>query len=77
MHPYMLRQLAADQLRELIAQAGDARRAREARRARRRRPPTHLMGRSSWLYAQQRESSPEPRTLTEPGVDDRVKSGRP
>jgi len=76
MHPYMLQQLAADHVRELIAQAGDARRAREARRARRHRPPTHLR-RSTRLYAQQREPRPEPRILVKSGADDRVESGRP
>ncbi len=35
MHPYMLRQLAAGRIRELITEADDARRAHEARRARR------------------------------------------
>ena len=76
MHPDMLRQFAADHIRELITQAGDARRAREARRARRHRPPAHLR-RSTRLYVQQRDSHQEPRTLVHSGADDRVESGRP
>ena len=35
MHPVMLRQLAADHIRELVTGAGDARQASAARRARR------------------------------------------
>ena len=42
MHPAMLRQFAADHIRELITQAGDARRAHEVRRAQPHRPPAHL-----------------------------------
>jgi hypothetical protein len=76
MHPDMLRQLAADHIRELTTQAGDTRRAREARRAGRRRPPAHLR-RPTRLYAQQREPRPEPRILVKSGADDRVESGRP
>ena len=75
MHPDMLRQLAADHIRELIAQAGAAGRARAARRAQRHRPPAHLR-RSTRLYAQQPEPRPEPRTLVRSGADDRVGSGR-
>ena len=76
MHPDMLRQLAADHIRELITQAGAAGRAREARCAQRHRPPAHLR-RSTRLYEQQRESRLGPRILVEPGADERVKSGRP
>ena len=76
MHPAMLRQFAADHIQELITQACDVRLAREARRASRHRPPAHLR-RSTRLYEQQRESRLEPRILVEPGVHDRVKSGRP
>jgi hypothetical protein len=54
MHHVMLRQLAADHIRELVTAAGDARQAGDARRARRRRPPAHVR-RSTRLYAQQRE----------------------
>jgi len=76
MHPDMLRQLAADHIRELLTEAGETRRAREARRARRHRPPAHLR-RSTRLYAQQHESHPEPRTLVRAGADDRLESCRP
>ena len=76
MHPAMLRRHAADHIRELVTEAGDARRAREACRARRHRPPAYLR-RSTRLYAQQRDSRPEPRTLVKSGADDRVESGRP
>ena len=75
MHPAMLRQLAADHIRELITEAGDARRANPVRRARWHRPPTRLR-RSTRLYAQQRGSRPEPR---ESGPEPRalVRSGGP
>ncbi len=39
MHPATLHPLAASRIRELITEAGDARRAHEARRARRWTPP--------------------------------------
>jgi acetyl-CoA synthetase len=42
MHPDILRQIAADRIRELITQAGEARRAHEARHAQRRRLAAHL-----------------------------------
>ena len=41
MHPVMLQQLAAERVREMIADADDARRARLARRAGRSRTPVH------------------------------------
>ena len=74
MHPAMLRQLTADHIRDLVTEAGDARRAREARHVRRHRPPAHLR-RSTRL--QQRQSRLVPWTLVEPGADDRVESCRP
>ena len=40
MHPVIMRQLAADHIREIHAKAEDERLARHARRARRRAPPT-------------------------------------
>jgi len=40
MHPAITRQLAADHIREMRAQAEDERQARQARRARRRVPST-------------------------------------
>ena len=42
MHPVMLQQLAAERVREMIADADDARRARQACRARRSRAPAHM-----------------------------------
>ena len=42
MHPVILRQLAAERIREMIADADDARRARQARRGRRSRTPAHM-----------------------------------
>ena len=39
MHPDILRQLAAGHIRDLVTEAGEARRAHEARRARRQRTP--------------------------------------
>ncbi len=77
MHPDMMRQLAADHIRELTTQAGDARRTHEGRRTRRRRrPPAHLR-RSTRLYAQQRESLLESGTLVHSGANDRVERCQP
>ena len=76
MHPATLYQLAADHIRELITEADDARLAHEARRTQRHRPPAHLR-RSTRLYAQQRESRPEPRTLVNAGADDRCGAAQP
>jgi len=42
MHPAIMRQLAADHIRDIRAEAEDGRRARQARRARRRAPSTRL-----------------------------------
>ncbi len=42
MHPVMLQQLAPELVREMIADADDARRARQVRRARRSRTPAHM-----------------------------------
>ena len=42
MHPAIMRQLAADHIREIHAEAEDERRARQARRARQRAPSTQL-----------------------------------
>ena len=42
MHPVIMRQLAADHIREIHAKAEDERRARQARRARRRAPSARL-----------------------------------
>ena len=42
MHPEILRQLAAERVREMIADADDVRRARQARRGRRSPAPAHM-----------------------------------
>ena len=55
MHPDILWQLAAEHTRDLITEAGEARRAREARHTQRRRLAAHLR-RSTRLAA----SSPGP-----------------
>jgi hypothetical protein len=47
MHPDIMRQLAADHIREMHATAEDERRARQARRARRRAPSARLRLRAS------------------------------
>jgi hypothetical protein len=52
MHPDILRQLAAEHIRELITEAGEAWRAHEARHAQRRWRAAHLR-RSTRLAAQQ------------------------
>jgi hypothetical protein len=78
MHPVIMRQLAADHIRELITEAGNAQRRRQARRIQRRGRPAPLR-RSTGLYAQQRQSRlspgpsspPAPRSPARPGADDR------
>jgi hypothetical protein len=42
MHPVILQQLAAERVREMIADADGVRRARQARRGRRSRTPAHM-----------------------------------
>lgn len=42
MHPVVLQQLAAERVREMIADADDVRRARQARRGRRSRTSVHM-----------------------------------
>jgi hypothetical protein len=61
MHPDILRQLAAEHTRDLIAEAGEARRAREARHAQTRRLAAHLR-RSTRLAAQQPSPAGDPRS---------------
>ena len=56
MHPDILRQLAAEHTRDLITEAGQARRAREARHTQRRRLAAHLR-RPTRLAAQLRRST--------------------
>jgi len=75
MHPDILRQLAAAHTRDLMTEAGQARRAREARPTRRRRLAAHLR-RSTRPAAQQpgsRRGSPIPVT---PAADGRVETSR-
>ena len=77
MQASMPRQLTADHIGELPSEAGDARRAREAPSTRPAAPAACHLTRSTRPYAQQRESRLGPRTLVEPGADDRVESCRP
>ena len=75
MHPDILRQLAAEHTRDLITEAGQARRAREARHARRRRLAAHLR-RSTRLAAQQPGSRRESRIPVTPAAGGRVEGSR-
>ena len=71
MHRDILRQLAADHIRDLITEAGEARLAREARHAQRRRLAAHLR-RSTRLAAQQPRSRQGSRTPVTPAAAGRV-----
>ena len=71
MHPDILRQLAAEHTRDLITEAGQARRAREARHTQRRR-----LGRSTRLAAQQPGSRRGSRVPVTPAADGRVEASR-
>ena len=75
MHPDILRQLAADHIRELSTEAGEARRAREARHAQWRRLAAHLR-RSTRLAAQQPRSRRGSRIPVTPAADGRVEASR-
>ena len=75
MHPDILRQLAAEHTRDLITEAGEARRAREARHARRRRLAAHLR-RSTRLTAQQPGSRRGASIPVTPAADGRVEASR-
>ena len=75
MHPDILRQLAAGRIRELMTQAGQARRAGEARHTRRRRLAAHLR-RSTRLAAQQSGSRRGSRIPVTPAADGRVEASR-
>ena len=59
MHPDILRQLAAEHTRDLITEAGQARRARLARHTERRRLAAHLRW-STRLAAQEPGPAGEP-----------------
>ena len=65
MHPDILRQLAAEHNRDLITEAGEARRAREVRHTQRRR-----------LAAQQPGSRRGSRIPVTPAADGRVEASR-
>jgi hypothetical protein len=75
MHPDILRKLAAEHTRDLITEAGEARRAREARHAQRRRLTAHLR-RSTRLAAQQPGPSRGSRIPVTPAADGRVEGSR-
>ena len=75
MHPDILRQLAAEHTRDLITEAGEARRAREARHAQRRRLAA-LLRRSTQLAAQQPGSHRGSRIPVTPAADGRVEGSR-
>jgi len=75
MHPDILRQLAGEHTRGLIAEAGQARRAREARHTQRLRSAPRLR-RSTRLAAQQPGSRRGSRIPVTPAVDGRVVGAR-
>ena len=75
MHPDTLRQLAAEHTRDLITEAGEARRAREGRHPRRRRLAAHLR-RSIRLAAQQLRSRRGSRIPVSPAADAPVEASR-
>jgi len=75
MHPDILRQLAAEHTWDLIAKAGEARRAREARHPRRRRLAAHLR-RSTRLAAQQAGPRRGSRIPVTPAAEGRVEASR-
>jgi hypothetical protein len=74
MHPDILWQLAAEHTRDLITEAGEARRAR-ARHAQRRRLAAHLR-RSTRLAAQQPGSRRGSKIPVTPAADGRVEASR-
>ena len=75
LHPDILRQLAAEHTRDLIAKAGEARRAREARHTQRRRLAAHLR-RPIRLAAQQPGSRRGSRIPVTPAADGGVEASR-
>ena len=76
MHRDIMWRLAADHIRELITEAGEARRAHEARHAQRRRLAAYLR-RSTRLAARQPGSRRGSRIPVTPAADGRVDSCRP
>jgi hypothetical protein len=75
MHPDIRRQLAAERTRDLLTEAGEARRAREARNTQWRRLAAHLR-RSSRLAAQQPGFRRGSRIPVTPAADGRVEASR-
>ena len=75
MHRDIMWRLAAEHIRELITEAGEARRAHEARHARRRRLAAHLR-RSTRVAAQQPGSRRGSRIPVTPAADSRVEASR-
>ena len=75
MHPDILRQLAAEHTRDLITEAGQARRAREARHTQQGRLAAHLR-RSKRLAAQLPGSPRQSRIPVTPAADGRVEASR-
>ena len=75
MHPDILWQLAAEHIRDLMTEAGEARRAREARPAQRRRLAGHLR-RSIRLAAPRPGSRRESRIPVTPAAGGRVEGSR-
>ena len=68
MHPFVVQQLAAQHVKELLAEAGDARRARQARRARSRENPGERRrpGRPGLTSPRQLSPSLSPRPTLQP-----------
>ena len=75
MHPDIQRQLAAEHIRDLITEAGEARRAREARHTQRRRLTAHLR-RSIRLATQQPGLRRRSKIPVTPAADGRVEASR-
>ena len=75
MYPDILRQLAAEHTRDLITEAGEARRAREARHTQRRRLAAHLR-RATRLAAQQPGPRRGSRIPVTPAAEGRVEASR-
>jgi hypothetical protein len=69
MHPVIMRQLAADHIREIHAKAEDERLGRHARRARRRSPPVRekVVRLQRAIRAKESTDSPPLSTYSAPG----------
>jgi hypothetical protein len=69
MHPAIMRQLAADHIREAHARAEDEHRARQARRARRRAPSTRPRASGTLSYDDPRlDAGQRPARHEQPGT---------